>query len=286
MVYLKMNNVIRPKIKMFVLGGVFIVVLSVVSGYLLPPGVDWRLTFRPSALIFATGGNPYQSDITAPFAGPPWALIVLLPLALLPEQIGRGFLFVVGLLAFAYAAYRLGAGRWSAIFFLLSPVVMHALLNANLDWMPVLGYILPPTIGLFFITVKPQMGSVVAIFWLVETWRQGGWRQTLKTFAPISIAYLLSFAIYGLWPLNILKVVNHTTWWNASLWPISIPVGLTLGVAALRRRNIRYAMAASPALSPHVIFHSWSAALIAIVSQTPETIAAVLGLWILVFLRW
>jgi hypothetical protein len=281
-----MNSIPLPRMGLIVLGVIGVFVLAAAFGYILPPGVDWSLTFRPATLIAASGGNPYQSNLTAPFAGTPWALIPLIPLALLPEPAGRGILFIIGLASFAYAAHQLKAGRWALIFFLLSPVVMHGLLNANLDWMPVLGYVLPPAIGLFFITVKPQMGSVVAIFWLVEAWHQGGWRQTLKTFAPISIAYLLSFTIYGLWPLNMLKASSYTTWWNASLWPMSIPIGLALGVAALRHRNIRYAMAASPALSPHVIFHSWSAALIAIVSSTPETIAAVIGLWILVFLRW
>ncbi|HIE57252.1 MAG TPA: hypothetical protein EYP88_03350 [Anaerolineales bacterium] len=169
---------------------------------------------------------------------------------------------------------------------MFSPVVIHSLLNANLDWMPVLGYTLSPAIGLFFIAVKPQMGSVVAIFWLVESWRQGGWRQIAKTFFPVTLAYLLSFAFYGLWPLNILKASRYTTWWDASLWPMSIPVGLALLIFAVRTWNIRPAMAASPCLSPHVLFHSWVAVLAAIVSSTPETIAAVIGLWVLVFIRW
>ena len=164
--------------------------------------------------------------------------------------------------------------------------MIHSLLNANLDWMPVLGYTLSPAIGLFFIAVKPQMGSVVAVFWLVESWRQGGWRQIAKTFFPVTLAYLLSFAFYGLWPLNILKASRYTTWWDASLWPMSIPVGLALLIFAVRTWNIRPAMAASPCLSPHVLFHSWVAALAAIVSSTPETIAAVIGLWVLVFIRW
>ncbi len=72
---------------------------------------------------------------------------------------------------------------------------------------------------------------------------------------------------------------------NASLWPVSLPVGLTLIVAAIRRRNIKFAMPASPCFSPYVLFHSWSAALVALSAQTTEMVTAVIGLWILVIIR-
>jgi hypothetical protein len=270
---------------LWVLIAVLVVVFALVAGFFLPPGVDWSSTFRPATLAVITGGNPYQLSNEAPYAGAPWGMILLAPFALLPEHIGRGFLFVGSLLAFAYAAYRLIGRRIVLIFFLLSPPVLHSLINANLDWIHLIGYTLPPWIGLFFLAVKPQMGIVVAVFWLVEAWRIGMWGGIMKTFSPVAIAFLISLVLYGFRPMNMLKVDEHTTWWNASLWPMSIPVGLALGVAAIRQRKIQFAMAASPCLSPHVVFHSWSAALIAIVSSTPKTIAAVVGLWILVIIR-
>jgi hypothetical protein len=107
----------------------------------------------------------------------------------------------------------------------------------------------------------------------------------LRVFWPFTLALLASLAMLGLWPLNMLAATNYTGYWNASLWPMSIPVGLALAMAALRKRRAEYAMAASPCLSPHVLFHSWSAALIAIIRLNAETIAAVIGLWLLVILR-
>jgi hypothetical protein len=44
-------------------------------------------------------------------------------------------------------------------------------------------------------------------------------------------------------------------------------------------------MAASPCLSPYILFHSWVVVLFAIVAATPEIVAAVIGLWILVYIR-
>jgi hypothetical protein len=45
-------------------------------------------------------------------------------------------------------------------------------------------------------------------------------------------------------------------------------------------------MAASPCLSPYVLFHAWSGALASIAPLRFEMIAVVIGLWILVILRF
>jgi hypothetical protein len=149
--------------------------------------------------------------------------------------------------------------------------------------MPLLGFALPPYLGVFLIVVKPQMGFTLGLFWLVEAWRKGGIKQVSYVFGPATLCLLASFAFLGLWPLRFGRTLGF--WWNASLWPTSIPVGLALMVAAFRRRRAEYALAAAPCLSPYVLFHSWSGALIALVSSEWETLAAVAGLWILVILR-
>lgn len=249
----------------------------------LPFGVDWAWSIRPAALKLLNGQSPYEvAAAEEVFAGAPWALVPLMPLAVLPENLGRAILFLVSVTAFAVAAFRLGANPLTMGAFVASPPVVHCLLNANLDWMPVLGFTLSPWLGLFFIAVKPQMGFVMAIFWLIESWRTGGIVKAVKVFAPATVAFLLSLALFGLWPLTSMRILEYSRGWNASLWPISIPVGLVLTVAAIRRRDQRYAMGASPCLSPYVLFHAWSGALVTLVTSTPEMVAAVAGLWLLV----
>lgn len=268
----------------------FLSALAIVAGLILvsflaapfvPPAVDWSRFFRPAILTLLSGGSPYGSIYVI---HAPWGLLMLTPLALLPEAVGRVLMIFCALAAYTFIAQRLGAKPLAIIFLLISPTVIHLLLNGNLDWLASFGFILPPQIGLFFISIKPQIGIAVAPFWLFEAWRQGGWKQVLKTFAPFTVVLLLSFLIYGLWPLGVAE--NVTVWWNASLWPLSIPVGLALLVTAVRKRKIEYAMAASPCLSPYVLFYSWTGVLLAIISSVPETIAAVIGLWILVAIRF
>jgi hypothetical protein len=161
---------------------------------------------------------------------------------------------------------------------------MHGMLNGNIDWLALVGVVMPPQIGLFFISTKPQMGIAIAIFWLIEAWRNGGLREMLRVFAPITIATLLSLMLYGLWPLR--AGVEVGLWWNASLWPMSLPAGIVLLVTSVRKRQINYAMGASPCFAPYILFHSWIVAVYALIKSTPETIAVVIGLWLLVMLRF
>jgi hypothetical protein len=204
----------------------------------------------------------------------------LSPLAIFPAEVGYGLLFLGSLVAFTYTAYRLGAKPLSVTALLLSPPVMHSLLNGNIDAISVFGFILPPRVGLFFVIIKPQIGSAVAIYWLFEAWRKGRIGEVVRVFAPITLTLLLSFLLFGFWPGQF--GVEIELWWNASLWPASIPVGLALLVAAIRRGRMEYAMAASPCLSPYVLLHAWVGALMALAGHAHEMVAAVLGLWVMV----
>lgn len=261
-------------------GGAVLLLLVGSMALVLPPAVDFHNYFRPAALGVFKGISPYEN---AGFFNAPWAILPIMPIALLPESMGRAVLAVVALLTYAFTAYRLGGKPLAVVFLLLSPTVLADLLNGNLDWLAMLGYVLPQPVGLFFLAVKPQIGAVVGLFWLIEAWREGGWRRVLRVFAPFTIILGLSFVFFGLWPLRF--QANLSMWWNASLWPMSIPVGLALLTAAVRKRNQRFAMASAPCLSPYLLLHSWSPALLAIIDKVPETIAAVVGLWILVAIR-
>lgn len=259
-----------------------IVALVVLASRYLPDGIDWRDTYRPASLALLSGRSPYTIDT---FFNAPWVLIPLVPFALLPENIGRALLLLLGLSTFAFAAYRLGAKPLALTAFLASPPVVHCLLNSNVEWLPLLGFVVPPQLGLFLIVLKPQMGVGVGLFWLVEACRKGGLREVIRVFLPATLALLISFALFGFWPMRFMDTLTLAQPHNASLWPSSIPLGLALMVASFRKRDLRYAMAASPCLSPYVLFSSWVGALASVLQEPAEALAAVVGLWVLVVLR-
>jgi len=253
--------------------------IYIVTNY-MPYGVDWRTVFRPATQAFIHFESPYSIE---GYFNPPWAVLPLIPIAVLPESLGYAFLILLSLSGFLYTAHRLGARPSIIVVLLLSPPVLHSLLNGNIDALTVLGFVLPPQIGLFFILIKPQIGIALAVYWLIEAWRRGGVQEAFRIFAPVTAVLIVSFLIYGPWPLRSKQEIH--LWWNASLWPASIPVGVALLVGSLVRKKKEYAIAASPFLSPYVLLHAWVGTLLGLISHVRWTVVAVIGLWVLAAVR-
>ncbi len=262
------------------IGALLFIALTLAGTRYLRGGIDWYETFYPTGQAVLSGKSPYT---LIGFRYVPWAVIPILPFAWLPPDVGRAAFFVFSLLAFAFVAYKMGGNPIVVGAFIVSPPVIHCVLNANIDWMTLLGFVLPPQIGLFFVVIKPQLTAGVVLFWLIEAWRKGGLKEAVRVFAPVSITILLSFVFFGFWPERFLAPIGFG--WNASLWPMSIPIGLVLLTKAIRQRSDHLSMAASPFLSPYVLLHSWSGALISLADSTIDMLAAVVGLWILVIIR-
>jgi hypothetical protein len=248
--------------------------LAALMAWALPSAVDWHYVFRPAAAELAHGRSPYQ---VVGFYNSPWILLPLVPLLALPEDVGRGVLAVLSLAALTYTARRLGARTPALIALLLSPPVLHGLLNGSLDSLVVLGFVLPPSLGLVFLSAKPQIGMAVALFWIVEAWRRDRLRGVIRLAAPTVALLLASLVLFGAWPLRATEEIS--LWWNASLWPASIPIGLALVAAALWKGRVEFAIAASPFLSPYVLLHSWVVVLLAMSGNPYLLIPAVFGLW-------
>jgi hypothetical protein len=259
-----------------------VIILIPVLAMTFPFGPDWRDVYRRAALDLLHGRNPHDT-LQPRFLNPTWILLPILPIAALPMELGGAIFLVASLGSFAYAAYRLGATPIAMGAFILAPPVMHCVLNGNIDWIPLLGVTMPPQIGLFFVTAKPQIGAPIVLFWLVETWRGGGWREVARVFAPVTVALGITILLFGVWFLDWTGQPGQ--WWNASLFPYSVPVGLSLVYASLRTRDIRFALPAGPCLSPYVLFHSWSAAVIAVVHRQRWAILVSAALWILLLVR-
>jgi len=267
---------VRSGVLLSALAGLLILVAP-----LLPVGVDWQNTYRPAALAMLRGDSPFSVEI---YYAAPWALIPLMPFALMPYMVGRFFVFVLGLASFGFTAYRLGAGRWTLMIFMMSAAVVGCLNNGNIEWMPLLGIVLPPQYGLILLAVKPQVGIGLGLYWLVMIWWEKGFWQMVKVFAPVTVLLMLSFSFYGLWPLRF----DQTLAWSVDNTSFGLQ-GLFLGGVALawaiRNRNEKAALASGPFFSPYVLQFTWGAALVPLLDKPVELLAAVVLLWVPVVVR-
>src|SRR5512135_1583531 len=195
----------KKRLVLVIFATVLIIAAAWIASPFVPAAVDWHTAFRPAALAVLQGHSPYEVD---GYFNPPWAILPLIPLAVLPEPVGRVLLVVVTLVAFTFVARRLGGSNVATIALLLSPLVMHEVLNGNIDWLAAMGLVLPVWIGLFFVVIKPQIGIAVVIYWAYASWRNGGIKGLIRTFAPVTVAYGLSILLFGPWPLRAAQEVG------------------------------------------------------------------------------
>lgn len=281
---MSLNGAIKPGLPRItpLLHGVLLAQISILGLYfcLFAPGWDWVNMFRPAVHVLLAGQSPYQ---VAGFFNPPWTLLPLIPAALLPERWGIAAMVLAYLGVYTWVAYQLGGRSFASWAVVLSPHVLWGLTYGNIDWQVALGCVLPPQIGLFFVTAKPQIGIGVIVLWLVEAWQRNGWQEVLRVFGPVSLALLLSFGLYGWWFRNPDSVFNGGT--NSSLWPTALPIGLVLLSRAFKSQQRSLALTASPFLAPYVGLQSWALAPFGLLPRQTETLVAVLGMWLVEFFR-
>lgn len=216
--------------------------------------VDWMLVFRPAADHLIHGRNPYAalnvSGSTMWFFNPPWALLPVLPTVWMGETGGRAYMLAVSIFAVLFICYRLQLRPGAMLLVLFSLPVLNMLRFGQLEWLVLLGLVLPRPLGLFFLLVKPQVGAIVALVWAYEAWRDEGWYGAYKLIGPVVIAYFLSFMAYGFWLADMFHapVVGA----NISVFPWLVPVGLFVGWVALRKGDDRLALGSAPLVAPYV----------------------------------
>lgn len=270
----KISNLRKVDIKALLIISTLFVLLTCFAYFVFPLRIHWRDIYRPATLRLIAGRSPYT---IFGFLNPPWALIPLIPLAILPVKLGSALMSSITFLVYGFVAIKFGAKPLTLALFLFLPYTLYNLVQVNIDWLVMLGFLMPPQFGLFFVLLKPHIGGFVALFWLIESWRIGKIRKIVKVFSPVMIAFLLSFIVYGNY---ITQLERQFLQENKNFWPMSIPVGLALLVYSIRKHRMGPSITAGPLLSPYTQSYSWPIALLGILPYQWETAAAAVGLWI------
>jgi hypothetical protein len=241
---------------------------------------DWMNAYRPASIKFLSSGQLYPDLMSAP----PWAVIPFLPFALFPQMIGGGLLFATNILTILFVARKLGASWLGAIAILFSYPAYRVVIHGQIDAFVSLGFILSPALGLFFLTMKPQISIGYVIFLAFDSWRQGRLKKLTKTFLPVSLMILLTIIIYGPFWTNFWVRIGDDT--NFSLWPYGIPIGFFILANAIKGGDKNKAIISSPFLSPYLVYYSWIVAEFGAIklSSTPNLIAISMLTWLVKYL--
>jgi hypothetical protein len=255
----------------FIILSLLITVLYFLS--ILPDtGIDFIKHFYPAGRSIWIGKSPYTID---GFYNPPWLLLLLTPLSLLPVKSALVIYMMVILGGFIVAVKRMGARPLDIIFIGFSPWLLLLIGYANIDWLVLLGATLPIQLGVWLVLLKPQMSLILILLWLRRSWRKGGVKQLIVQFGPVLVAFLLSYLL-GLWQTPDYGKMQI---WSADIWPYGIPIGLALAFIALKRDDDLIALAAAPFVSPYLSIFSWIVVLL-------PTLRKPRWLFILALLSW
>ena len=240
---------------------------------------DWDSTFLPAVRAWLSGGDPL-----AYIYNPPWVLVPLVPFALAPYTVGRIALFVCALAVFVAVALRVFHARTLGVVALMaSPLALDALAFGNVEWLALLGLLLPTWAAIPFLLIKPHIGAGVAALLVYLEWRERGWKHATISLTPTICLTAISFVVFGDWVAHMATYTQfQNSFLNLSFFPYTLPLGLALFVAAIRTRRIEYALVCAPCFFPVLTPQVWVVALVAIVGATWETCAASLGLWLVV----
>lgn len=204
------------------------------------------------------------------FYNPPW-IALLLVYGLLPLKISNvlNLLLNIGMLLWAINKVK---GGWLGVLITFTSPLFFDMARVNpIDWIPLLGFLLPPIWGFPLMAIKPQtLGASMLIKWKHENFK-------IKPLVPLVLVILGSFVIWGNW-LNIQKTVSiMDAPQNFSFWPLGIPVGLWLLFYAWKADDEVLAGAATYLLIPYVAPYSM-VCLLALLSGKHKKVAIALYL--------
>jgi len=186
------------------------------------PGVrfassDLALFFRPASRAWLSGNNPY--DVHG-FVNPPWTLPLMLPFSLGPPRLGYVLLFLSSCAVLAGTVRAFRGDLWALLGVLISAPTVSLLVLGQIDTWVLVGVLLGRWsvrqnhgiglgVALALVLVKPQVGGLVALVWIL-TQPISLTGRALITLIAIWFASCLAAGVW--WPFD-----PDLTWYGVNL---------------------------------------------------------------------
>jgi hypothetical protein len=243
----------------------------------IPGGDDWGV-FRGAAQRILNGNPLYGTKITIGYYfNAPWLAVLFAPLALLPSKWGWSILSVISIINIVLLCRRWNMGRVKLVMILFSPPMFYLYLHGNVDAFVLGGVLLPREFWPLVSITKPQTAIALAVGALHSNWR--------ITLLITGSVLLLSFIIFGNWPLAIIQQPLGLMEGGHNLfrgrWPQQLIPGLILTYIGWKKQDEKFLIGASPFFSPYATTSSMLGPLMLVVSKMKNWQAV-----LLIFLYW
>ena len=213
--------------------------------------------------------NPYELP---GYNNVPWPAVLVAPLALLPFEWSVLAQMVLYFVLLALLVYRFGGGWRVVLLVLTSSLAYDTALEINLEWIVVIGLLVPPVASGPFLLVKPQIA--------LGAWFGYRWRDMLWGGVIVLVVMLLALLIWPGWPQGMLAAISNNIlgeWGNrvnialSKLlpWPLTWAVGLALAWLAFRRRDVILGVLAWQFFVPYTTFYGIMPAFVLLAVRWP-----------------
>ena len=247
----------------------------------LPPASDFIDSFWPAAQFPL---DPYR---VASYLNPPWVALLLYPLTFLSERVAQAIIAFLNLAMTLLLIAKFKGGLRSFLLTISSAPFLSLLINGNIDWLPMIAFLIPANWGLVLLLSKPQVGIMAGLVWFKQS------KLSILLVLPASVLLIVSFIIWGWWISNMLHGVLKSGGkavgpWNISPFPWLIPIGLFLLYQAWKKEDELIAVVATLCLVPYFAFYSLTTFFAMLTARAPRvSIIAWIILWIFFFaFRW
>lgn len=208
---------------------------------------DQTYIFRPVSLE-----DPYA---TQGFVHPIWIVVLIYPFRWLPLELSTLVQALIYYIALSLVILKYGGGRREILITLFSYPCLDAVLQMNVDWLVVVGMLLPAWLSGPFVLAKPQIGAGYYIGKPIRDWFKMG--------VLMAIIGVGSVLIWGWWTQTILDLVGEFSigrFFNVApsnyLGVISMLIGLVLAVWAFRRKDVPLGVLAWLFFTPYLAAYS------------------------------
>ncbi len=235
---------------------VLITLTFIVAFWFIPYdlGDDWA-TYKGSVERALQGQNIYAepfNDINY-FSNPPWVIVLLIPLGILPAKLGWAILSCLTFLSLFVLARRYQFPPLKLGLLLLSPPVIYTILHGQIDALVLVAFLLPLEFRPIIAITKPQISLGLLFYSDLRNWK----RTVLITLCILAV----SFLVFGNWPGELIQqskpFINAKHNYLAGTWPLFLPVAIGLSLAGIAKKDLRFFMAASPFFSPYAAVSSF-----------------------------
>lgn len=236
----------------------FALAIGIVSWMVMPKGgLDMRDDILPSLWNWRA---PWEEG-TPLF---PWATLILMPLRFFSPRDATAIVNGFSVVLIALVIKRFSGNILFTIPVMLSPIGYRLITTGQTDAIILASIFLPAGFDLLLFW-KPQV--IAHAFWV------RGVEKPKIYFVSGIVLFAVSLLFWGLWPWAIFQFGKTKLiggWWNFSLWPYSIPIGLLMVYLSIKKKDVGYGIIASPLLFPYVNGPSYIGLIAVVAAKWPK----------------